>query len=237
MKVEVASQQAGQMLQAIRMAASFAASERDYLVGGLFGMGAQQVTGTIAETLNLLLAGLDYVEAQLHQQLQTPLQHGKRALRLAHYATLAGDLDAIGDSIEVARANFSQVYSRYEDHPFLRILCFCTVGILRGLQGERDRMSYHFREALSELEAFRFLKVSAAMSRLTALDGATQFVRADLELQATEKVDALPIPEWGIDLAALHATLQEVGVVQISAARSINGLDAEMTPMVSIFSF
>lgn len=217
MKVGDPTQGAQQTLQAIRTAVAFAAYERDYLVGGLEGLGTQQITNVIAETLSLLLDGLDYVEEQLHQQLQLPLQDGHRALNLAYYATLTGTVEVVASSIEVARANFSYAHSQYEEHAFLRIFCSCTVGILWSLQGDRERMSHHFREALCELEAFRFLKTSAAMGRLTAADGSEEFIRADLESHVAEKVDALPIPEWGVTLAELHSTLQAAREVQISS--------------------
>ncbi|MEO0947201.1 MAG: hypothetical protein AAFY11_03480 [Cyanobacteria bacterium J06641_5] len=215
MKVGDATQGAQQTLRAIRTAVAFATYERDYLVGGLEGLGTQQVTNVIAEALKLLLEGLDYVEGQLHQRLQLPLQDGHCALSLAYDATLTGTADVVASSVEIACANFSYAHSQYEDHAFLRIFCSCAVGILWSLQGARDRMSHHFREALCELEAFRFLKISAAMGRLATTDGSEEFIQADLERHVAEKIDALPIPEWGITLAELHATLQATREVPV----------------------
>lgn len=210
MNAGVATQGPGQTLRAMRTAAAFAACERDYLVGGLQGLGTQQMANAIAEILSLFLEGLDSIETQIHLQLRLPLQAGKRSLQLAYYAALTGDLAAIANSIEITCTNFSCAHGQYEEYAFLRILCSCTASILWGLQGDCDRMSYHIREALSELEAFRFLKISAAVARITATSGAEEFVPADLECHAALKIDALPIPEWGVTLAALRTTLQSV---------------------------
>jgi len=210
MKSEVSIRQAKQILEAIHAAAAFADRERDYLVGGREGLGTQQVVEATAKVLSLFLGGLDYIETQLHQSLQLPLQDSKRDLRLAYYATRTSDIAAISSSLEIASKNFSQAGKIYENHAFLRILCFCGLGVLESLQGDREGMFHQFREALSELEAFRFLKISAAMARLVAIPGAGEFIRADLERQAAAKIDALPIPEWGVTLAELGDTLHAV---------------------------
>lgn len=219
--------QCRQSLDTIQAAVNFVRQDRDYLVGGLSGLGTQQVTTAIAEILSRLLSSLDHIETRLHQSLQFPIEDAKRDLQLAYYCARTGNMDTLARDLEAARTNFINACQRYEDHLFLRVLCLCAAGILRSLQGDRYGMDCSFREAFGELEAFRFLKVSAALSRLELADREDRFVRADLQRQAAAKVDAIEIAEWGVTIAELRGVLQDAS--QSSKADIANARNGVLT--------
>ncbi len=216
-----------QFLETIEAAVEFVKQDRDYLVGGLLGFGTQQVATAIDKVLADLLSSLDYIEARLHQSLRVPIGNAKRELQLACYSARAGDMEAVARDLDIARSNFLIACDRYETHAFLRVLCLCTVGVLRSLQGNRYGMTCSFQEAFGELEAFRFLKISATLARLEAANRDDRFLRADLERQAAAKVDAIEIPEWGVTISELRATLQ---AARASAkANAVGPLDSAVT--------